>query len=189
MNILKVPNRFGETLGRMGGEYKILQKDEDGFVITAPASFAEVHVRMGGEYKRVLDSEYLVYKATECSDEAMKVNFNTNQDQITQIKQKGNDAEALVKLNQLVSYDNGDGSKKWLCFIVHTNYKTIIGIKINGKTLTESDVQDADMFGGGVGDFLVWIEATNQPTHTTKLTIGTKGATTETVTITVKEQL
>ena len=189
MNILKVPNRFGETLGRMGGEYKILQKDEDGYVISAPASFAEVHIRMGGEYKRVLDSEYLVYKATECSDEAMKVNFTTNQDQITQIKQKGNDAEALVKLNQLVSYDNGDGSKEWLCFIVHTNYKTIIGIKVNGKTLTEEDVRDVDMFGGDAGDFLVWIEATDQPTHTTKLTIGTKGATTETVTITVKEQL
>ena len=185
MNILKVPNRFGQMLGRMGGEYKLLQKDDDGFVIGAPASLTEMLLRKGGEFKPILDSEYVVYKATSCTNETILANFTTNQDSIVQVSQKENSATVVIDSSTLVEYDNGSGSKKWLCFIVRTNYNTIIGIKVNGKVMTEDDVREVDEFGGDAGELLAWVDSSKT---TTTLTIGAKGATTETVTITLKEK-
>lgn len=186
-NLIKVPAEYARTLGRMGlTEYKIIQEDADGIVISAPIEFCRTLLRMGlVEYKDATDSNYLIIKATKCEFESIAEAVLANLAAVKKLTQSGNDVAVNVEFDELVDIASPvtGQTKKYLVFLVKTNFDTIVGARFNNVTLTATDVENAAKLGGTAGTIAWWVDAS--AINGTKLTatVAKEGYTTETISI------
>ncbi|MEG1565339.1 MAG: InlB B-repeat-containing protein [Bacilli bacterium] len=189
-NLIKVPKEYARILDRMGGEFKIIQEDADGFAIKAPIEFCRVLARMGREFQKFTDSDFIFEKSTEYTDTSITPEilekFLANQSNIKTVTQVGNACTIHVdldKLNTLTSPATGL-TKKYVCMLIHTNFKSIIGMKWEGTPLTQADVDEATNLGGEAGDIAWWVAAEDAIGTTISRTIAYEDHTTEDISIT-----
>lgn len=189
-NYIRVPKEYGRVLGRMGlAEFKIIQENENDIVISAPIEYCRTLKRMGGEFKGITDSDYIFRKATACADASIEEVVLANQSYIDKVSQTGNDCSIEVQYNKLQDLTSPETglTKKYLCFLVRTNFDTIEEATWNGSTLTSKDVQDSIDMGGTAQDLCWWVAAEDILDSTLSGTISKEGYTSESISITAKD--
>ena len=187
-NLIKVPAEYASILGRMGlPEYKIVQEDADGIVISAPIELCRTLLRMGlVDYKDATDSNYLIVKATKCEFVDIAEAVMGNIAAVTKLTQSGNDVAVNVEFDELVDITSPvtGQTKKYIVLLVKTNFDTIVGAKFNNVALTETDVENAAKLGGAAGTIAWWVDAAAIKGAKLTATVEKENYTTETISVT-----
>lgn len=133
-----VPDKRGELIKRVG-KYSVEENKKPNEVVT---TFVATILPSADVFH---DDNYDLSAANQTATTIEKVNDNTYK-----IKAKSED------LNAFPSTNPAQGTHKWIGIVIDTGESTIVGLKFNGKTLTEDDAEEAAEVKQAAGHIIYW---------------------------------
>lgn len=122
--------------------------------------------------------------------DANEVASKANQDAIT-VGNSGNDYTVSGKLADMQAFTSTDplqsGEHKWIGLIINTGEDDITKVTVDGSSLTEEDVADADSVNAPKGSLILWLRAEEVVSAPRSLKFKTDGKKETTVKITFED--
>lgn len=102
-----------------------------------------------------------IEKQTAASGEISKETYEANMAEVDAVTIADGKITVTVDVDALTAYEGapGYGNHKWIGFLVTTGFGSIVGMKLNGAALTETDAQEATDHSGSAGDLSLYFAA------------------------------
>ena len=95
------------------------------------------------------------------SGEISKATYEANMAEVDAVTIADGKIIVTVDVDALTAYEGatGYGNHKWIGFLITTGFDSIVGMKLNGTALTETDAQEATDHSGSAGDLSLYFAA------------------------------
>ena len=102
-----------------------------------------------------------IAKQPAASGEISKETYEANMAAVDSVTIADGKITVTVDVDALTAYEGatGYGNHKWIGFLVTTGFDSIVGMKLNGSALTETDAQEATDHSGSAGDLSLYFAA------------------------------
>ena len=102
-----------------------------------------------------------IAKQAAASGEISKATYEANMAEVDDVTIADGKITVTVDVDALTAYEGatGYGNHKWIGFLITTGFDSIVGMTLNGNTLTETDAQEATDHSGSAGDLSLYFAA------------------------------